>query len=69
MKWKVVFVGPTGAATTNAAFGLLYPFPTPEEAEAHAACFRTTGMQVEVRTVTENHEEKPGRATRVQRHF
>jgi hypothetical protein len=46
MKWKVVIVGPMGTALTGAAFGLLYSFPTKEEAEAHAECFRTAGMKV-----------------------
>jgi len=47
MAWKVVIVGPTGAVyeDTN-AFKLLYPFPTREEAEAHAECLRTIGMKV-----------------------
>ena len=69
MRWKVVIVGPTGTATANAAFGMLYPFPTREEAEAQAASLRTVGMKVEVRNVTESHEEEASRATCVQRHF
>jgi hypothetical protein len=44
--WKVVIVGPTGAVVNTSAFKLLYPFPTREEAEAHAECFRTAGMKV-----------------------
>jgi hypothetical protein len=62
MRWKVVSVGPTGAAIANGAFGMLYAFPTREEAEAHAMCFRITGMKVEVRNVTENHEGKGSRS-------
>ena len=46
MKWKVAFVGPTGAVyrDTN-AFKLLYPFPTREEAEEHATSFSKTGIK------------------------
>jgi len=41
MMWKTAIVGPTGEVHTNTtAFRLLYSFPTREEAEAHAACFR-----------------------------
>jgi hypothetical protein len=41
MRWKVAIVGPTGEVYTNtAAFRLLYAFPTREEAEEQAACFR-----------------------------
>jgi hypothetical protein len=49
MKWKVVIVGPTGIVYkgTN-AFNLLYPFPTQEEAQAHANCLRTVGVEVSV---------------------
>ena len=49
MKWKVVIMGPTGTALTGAAFVLLYSFPAREEAEAHAECFRNTGMKVTLR--------------------
>jgi hypothetical protein len=42
--WKVVIVGPTGAALDGFAFRLLYSFPSKEEAEEHAACFRKTGI-------------------------
>jgi hypothetical protein len=47
MKWTVAIVGPTGTMykDTN-AFRLLYPFPTREEAEAHAECLRIVGMKV-----------------------
>lgn len=58
MTWKVVSVGLTGTATANAAVAMLYPFPTREEAEAHAECFRIAGMKVEVRNVAENYEGK-----------
>jgi hypothetical protein len=44
--WKVVIVGPTGAALTGAAFDLLYVFPTREEAEAHAESFRVVETKV-----------------------
>ena len=44
--WKVVIVGPTGAALTGIAFGLLYTFQTKEEAEAHAESFRIAGTKV-----------------------
>ena len=46
MKWKVVIVGATGAAITGAAFGLLYAFPTREEAEAHAVSFLVAETKV-----------------------
>ena len=46
MKWKVPIVGPTDAVQTNTAFELLYSFPTREEAEAHAECFRFAGMKI-----------------------
>jgi hypothetical protein len=36
VKFKVVILGPNGAVTNTPAFKLLYPFPTREEAEAHA---------------------------------
>jgi hypothetical protein len=58
MKWKIVFVEPAGAAIANAAFEMLFPFPTREAAEAHAACFRFTGMKVEVRSVTPSPRER-----------
>jgi hypothetical protein len=47
MKWKVVAVGPTRTVykDTN-AFKLLYSFPTREEAEAHAECFRFAGTKI-----------------------
>lgn len=40
--WKVLAVGPDGRASNGNDFGasLLYSFPTREEAEAHAECFR-----------------------------
>jgi hypothetical protein len=42
MKWKVVFLGPTGTVCKDtSAFCLLYAFPMREEAEAHANCFRS----------------------------
>ena len=49
MKCKVVIVGPAGTVykDTN-AFRLVYPFPTREEAEAHASCLRTVGMKVSI---------------------
>jgi hypothetical protein len=53
MTWKVVFVGLTGAVVNTPAFRLLYSFPTREEAEVHADCFRIVGMKVEVRNVTD----------------
>jgi hypothetical protein len=43
--WKVVIVGPTGVAIDGSEFGLLYSFPTREEAEEHAECFRKTGIR------------------------
>jgi hypothetical protein len=43
--WKVVIVGPTGAAIDGSAFRLLYSFPTEEAAEKHAKCFRKTGIR------------------------
>jgi hypothetical protein len=47
MKWKVVILEPTGAVDKDiCAFKLLYPFPTREEAEAHAHCCQTVGMKV-----------------------
>jgi hypothetical protein len=45
--WKVAAVGPTGTFFTDTiAFKLLYAFPTREEAETHAECFRIAGMKV-----------------------
>jgi hypothetical protein len=52
MRWKVVFVGSTSAVMSDTAFQLLYPFPTLEEAEAHATCFQTVGIKVEFRIIT-----------------
>jgi hypothetical protein len=46
MKWEVVAVGPIGAGLEGFAFRLLYSFPTREEAEAHAECFRIVGTKV-----------------------
>lgn len=46
MKWKVVIVGPTGITYNTSAFGLLYSFPTKEEAEAHAEAFRFADTKV-----------------------
>jgi len=43
--WKVVIVGPTGVAVNKPAFKLLYSFPSKEEAEEHATCFRKTGIK------------------------
>ena len=43
--WKVVVVGPTGPTLDGSAFGVLYSFPTREEAEGHAACFSKTGTE------------------------
>jgi hypothetical protein len=49
MKWKVVIVGPAGTEYRDTdAFRFIYPFPTREEAEAHAECLRTVGMNVEL---------------------
>jgi hypothetical protein len=44
--WKVAILGPTGAALTGSAFELLYAFPSKEEAEEHAECFRHTGVKL-----------------------
>jgi hypothetical protein len=41
--WKVAILGPTGVAVKGSAFRLLYSFPTREEAEEHAECFRHSG--------------------------
>ena len=46
--WKVVIVGPTGAALAGSAFELLYPFQSKEGAEEHAECFRKTGIKYAV---------------------
>ena len=47
MKWKVVIVGPTGTVYKNTdTFRLLYPFPTREEAQAHANCLRAVGVKI-----------------------
>jgi hypothetical protein len=43
--WKVAILGPTGAGLAGSAFDLLYPFPSKEEAENHAECFRKTGIR------------------------
>ena len=43
--WKVVVVGPTGPTLNGSAFGVLYSFPTREEAQEHANCFRKTGIK------------------------
>ncbi len=43
---KVVIVGPTGPTLDGSAFGLLYSFPTREEAEEHAECFRHTSTKL-----------------------
>ena len=51
-------MGPTDAAIADAAFGLLYPFPSREEAEVHAASLRTLGMKVEVRNVADSPNEQ-----------
>lgn len=53
MTWKVAIQGPAGTLVNTSAFGLLYPFPTRDEAEAHADCLRTVGTKVEVRNVTD----------------
>ena len=39
-------MGPTGPVLDGTVFKLLYPFPTREEAEAHASCLQTVGMKV-----------------------
>ena len=39
-------MGAIGAMLEGAAFGLLYSFPTKEEAEAHAEYLRIVGMQI-----------------------
>lgn len=52
--WKVVIVGPTGAALDGSAFGLLYSLPTREEAEEHAECFRHTGVKLALCDEREN---------------
>jgi hypothetical protein len=44
--WKVVIVGPTGAALEGSAFELLNSFPSKEEAENHAACFSKAGVKL-----------------------
>ena len=44
--WKVPILGPTGVAVDGSAFRLLYSFPTREEAEEHAECFRHTGIKL-----------------------
>jgi len=44
--WKVAIVGPTGVAVEGSAFRLLYSFPTREEAEEHAECYRQTGANL-----------------------
>ena len=44
--WKVVIMGPKGVAVEGFAFSLLYSFPTREEAEEHAECFRHTGIKL-----------------------
>jgi hypothetical protein len=44
--WKVAIVGPTGVAVNTPAFGLLYSFPTREEAEEHAVCFCKSGVKL-----------------------
>jgi hypothetical protein len=46
MKWKVVIVGPAGTVMDETASRLLYSFPSREEAEAHAECFRKTGIKL-----------------------
>ena len=46
--WKVAISGPTGVAVDGSAFRLLYSFPTREEAEEHAECFRHTGVKLAV---------------------
>ena len=52
--WKVAIVGPSGVAVEGAAFRLLYSFPTREEAEEHAECFRHTGVKLSIYDVREN---------------
>jgi len=47
--WKVPILGPTGVAVDGSAFRLLYSFPTREEAEEHAECFRHTGVKLALR--------------------
>jgi hypothetical protein len=45
MKYKVTFLGSDGTVVKDAAFKLLYGFPTLQEAEEDAKCFRATGKQ------------------------
>lgn len=51
--WKVVALGPAGttANENNFGFRLLYSFPTREEAEKHAECFRAAGMKCILREI------------------
>jgi hypothetical protein len=56
--WKVVIVGPTGAALTGAAFGLLYSFPMKEEAEAHAESLRILGIKLTLVEVERSNTEQ-----------
>jgi hypothetical protein len=44
-QWKVAILGPTGAAIDGSAFQLLFAFSDKEEAQAHADCFRKTGVK------------------------
>ena len=44
--YKVTILGATGAVLASSAFELLYAFPTREEAEEHAECFRHTGVKL-----------------------
>jgi len=44
--WKVAILGSAGEAVEGAAVQLLYSFPTQAEAEAHAECFRHTGVKL-----------------------
>jgi hypothetical protein len=56
MRWKVVVVGPAGKVYKDTdAFNLLYPFPTREEADEHAKCFRIVGMNLALCGEQEKH--------------
>jgi hypothetical protein len=48
VSWRAAIAGPTGISTDAPAFGLLYAFPTREEAEAHAGCFGAAGVLMEL---------------------
>lgn len=46
--WKVVIEGPTGPELAGSAFELLFAFSDKEGAQAHAECFRKTGIKYAV---------------------